>query len=318
MNAMNAVNADLVEKLTELGRLYEIMGDEYRARAFSAAVLSIKRTDRDLRKQPPDLSGAKIPGIGKGILGHLQEYFDTGDISEIGKLKASKEFKAHQTLGRVMGAGPRVISEWMRHGIYTLADLRRAAARGDAVLTHAQKLGVLYYDDLGERIPRAEVTSIVEELLECIIMTGVIFTVAGSYRRGAASSGDIDILITSKPPIADYLQVVMKCVRGMPKYVDTVSNGPQRVTFLYHGQKCRQVDLLYIPYGSYFAALCYFTGSGAFNINMRGIAKSKGFLLNQNGLYRRTHAGNVLVPCDSEQQLFETVGIPWVPPEQRN
>jgi len=313
------MNEQLTEKLLELTHIYELLGDDYRSRAFQTAVVNINKSARDLKKYPPDLGKNKIAGVGKGIIGHIDEFIRTGDISEISKLKKTREYQAYTVFSKILGVGPAVIKSWIRNNIYTMSDLKRAAADGVITLTHMQKIGVLYYNDLNQRIPRAEVVATIDSLLDCL-MTGIIFTVAGSYRRGADTVGDIDLLITSKRSIPDYLHRVEKCVKRLPGYVDTVSSGPQRLTFIYrHDAVCRQIDLLFLPYESYYAALCYFTGSYRFNINMRGTAKQRGFRLNQTGLYKKNRAGMYkIIPVDSEQQLFDIIGMKWVDPSDRN
>ena len=60
--------------------------------------------------------------------------------------------------------------------------------------------------------------------------------------------------------------------------------------------------------------LLYATGSKQFNKNMRGIAKSKGFKLNQHGLYK----GSKKIICKTEEDIFEHLGMQYLEPHQRN
>jgi DNA polymerase beta len=46
----------------------------------------------------------------------------------------------------------------------------------------------------------------------------------------------------------------------------------------------RRIDIRFIPYNSYGAAILYFTGSKLFNTQMRTWALGKGFSLNEYGL----------------------------------
>jgi DNA polymerase/3'-5' exonuclease PolX len=321
------MNEQLISALTQLVNIYDKIGDEYRAKAYYVAVQNIKKLQYTITKDNlPDLKEKKIPGVGKSILGAITEYVTKGKISELEELIGRKDTIAYEVLGKISGVGPATIAEWVKKKIYTLSDLRKAVSSGKVTLTHQQQLGLLYYNDLNERIPRNEVTEIVQQLQQCIVNPAqddikdntIIFTVAGSYRRGAASSGDIDILITSMKHIDSYLQLVHKCLYRQPGYIDIISAGEQRLTFLYRIQKCRQIDLLYIPYSSYYAALNYFTGSDNFNREIRGIAKSKKYLLNQTGLYKKTPAGMKIVPLNSERELFDILEIPYKPPNERN
>ena len=48
--------------------------------------------------------------------------------------------------------------------------------------------------------------------------------------------------------------------------------------------KYRRIDLLALPVGQYWTAVCYFTGSGAFARALRQHAKELGFTLNEHAL----------------------------------
>ena len=62
--------------------------------------------------------------------------------------------------------------------------------------------GLKYFEDFEERIPRPEM-EVLEDCLKQLVISidsKYVATVCGSFRRGAASSGDIDVLLTH----ADY------------------------------------------------------------------------------------------------------------------
>uniref|UniRef100_A0A7C6EE25 DNA polymerase beta thumb domain-containing protein n=1 Tax=candidate division WOR-3 bacterium TaxID=2052148 RepID=A0A7C6EE25_UNCW3 len=60
--------------------------------------------------------------------------------------------------------------------------------------------------------------------------------------------------------------------------------------------------------------LLYLYGSGNFNIMMRALAKRKGYLLNQYGLFDRKTNQRITT---KEKKIFELLGLNWIPPEQR-
>jgi DNA polymerase/3'-5' exonuclease PolX len=315
------MNVNLVQQLTQLSKIYEYL-DEYRSRAYTLAAKELSNLDYEITKDNlPNLKERKIPHIGKKILELITEYANTGQIKELTS-NTNDKIKSIEELSKISGVGPAAVSSFLRLGINNLADLRRAIARGTVSLNHHQQLGLLYYNDLNERIPRSEVTDIVRKLQHCITIGSrsnsrsnnqIIFTVAGSYRRQALTCGDIDILITSVTPINNYLAQINRCLRDDPGFIDNISAGDTRLSFLYRLDKCRQVDLLYLPYRSYYAALNYFTGSDNFNKKIRGIAKSQGYLLNQNGLYR----GSKIIPLNNEEELFKILGEQYVEPKMR-
>jgi DNA polymerase/3'-5' exonuclease PolX len=75
----------------------------------------------------------------------------------------------------------------------------------------------------------------------------------------------------------------------------------------------RRIDIQITPYENWGAALMHYTGSADFNIRMRTIAISKGFLLNEKGLFR----GDVKIPTTSEASIFELLDVPYVSPSER-
>ena len=80
-------------------------------------------------------------------------------------------------------------------GLRTLDDLR---ARQAELLTRQQRIGLRHYDDFLARIPRTEVQEIESIVARvcCAIDPAFSAVACGSYRRGKATSGDVDILIT--------------------------------------------------------------------------------------------------------------------------
>src|SRR5207253_6978752 len=74
-----------------------------------------------------------------------------------------------------------------------------------------------------------------------------------------------------------------------------------------------QVDLRAVEPDAYGAALLYFTGSKAHNIDLRKIAQEKSYKLNEYGLIKGTRraAGK------TEEEVYAKLGLDWIPPELR-
>jgi DNA polymerase/3'-5' exonuclease PolX len=348
-------NATLAAKLRRFAQIYDFLGETYRSAAYATAADNVESMSYEIDAgHLPDLGERKIQGVGKTILKVIEEFARTGRVSELEKLEASPEIRAYEAFSKIMGVGTATAAKWIQSGVLTLEELRRRVDRGEIELTQIQSIGLKYYADLNTRIPRAEVTEIAQHIYEVakrvsdeIGLQGLIFDVAGSYRRGAQTSGDIDILITHcaggthtsnvhtggagarasarslgesqqyRDAVAVFLEKMHDSLRQDRGYVAPIILGRQRVSLLFRLDDrglCRQCDLLYIPYESYYAALNYFTGSGKFNEYVRGVAKEKGYRLNQMGLYR----DGKLIPTNSERDIFDILEIPWVPPAERN
>ena len=83
-------------------------------------------------------------------------------------------------------------------GIRTLDGLRAAVAGGSVSLDPAQRIGLRHADEFRQKIPRAEARRHEEALLSArdASLPAMQLVVCGSYRRGKATSGDIDALVT--------------------------------------------------------------------------------------------------------------------------
>lgn len=312
------MNAELVSQLTELANIASILGEVYKEKAFRVAINTISKLDWSIKANPERLN-EKLIGIGEGIKKRLLEYCKTGKLATLEEQRADPKVKAHFVLEKIVGVGPATVKDWIRRGIYNLSDLRREIAKGRVELNKMQKFGLNYYDDLNTRIPRDEVTAIGKIMQKAIteIEPSIIFTIAGSYRRGAETSGDVDILIASRDWRSDLIHSVLNKLREDPNFIDTISVGKERITMLYKYDKVRQIDILYLPYEEYYAGCLYFTGDWAFNEAMRGYARKKGFRLNQRGLYKLFGTNAKLVKVDSEEAIFAALGLKFVEPPQR-
>ncbi|CAG8549843.1 8816_t:CDS:2 [Racocetra fulgida] len=94
---------------------------------------------------------------------------------------------------RTLSVGASTAMKWYAKGYRTFDDIIK-----NVKLTHAQRIGIEYFDDLQERIPRDEVTEISKRVKEAAskIDPDLLCITVGSYIRGQPTCGDIDILIT--------------------------------------------------------------------------------------------------------------------------
>ena len=76
-----------------------------------------------------------------------------------------------------------------------------------------------------------------------------------------------------------------------------------------------QADLRLVAVESRGAAMQYFTGSKAHNIALRDRAIQHGFKLNEYGLFRTDD--DVRVTGESEEAIYEALGLQWIDPELR-
>ena len=205
-------------------------------------------------------------------------------------------------------------------------------------LNHHQLVGIKYFWDILQRIPRKEIIQ-TEEFLKRVakaINKDIILTVCGSYRRGKSSSGDIDTLITH-PKIkteADLksanvnilktfvkqLEIIGFLVDHLVEFGNTKYMGIGLYSIKY--KIARRIDIRFVPYNSYGAAILYFTGSRDFNTAMRRHAKKKGYKLSEYGLFKKEKINGedkeILVDCFREEDIFTKLEYPYSKPTDRN
>lgn len=119
--------------------------------------------------------------------------------------------------------------------------------------------------------------------------------VVGSYRRGKASCGDIDILITRKDGYVErYLLQNLVIELEKRKFITDNITHPRnfdgRSSVNYNGvcvfedEIHHRIDLKLYPRHQYAFALLYFTGSDMFNRAMRLEAMGKGLILSDHDI----------------------------------
>uniref|UniRef100_A0A803MBW3 DNA polymerase n=1 Tax=Chenopodium quinoa TaxID=63459 RepID=A0A803MBW3_CHEQI len=210
--------------------------------------------------------------------------------------------KTISLFGDVWGVGPTTAQKLYDKGHRTLEDLKN-----DPSLTKAQKLGLQYFDDIKTRIPRHEVSEM-EKMLQKIgeeILPGVVIVCGGSYRRGKSSCGDMDIIITH-PDGQSHKGFLAKFVRrlkdmnflredlavsyhseeGKDSGVDTYFG-----LCTYPGRELRhRIDLKVFPKSIYPFGLIHWTGNDTLNRRLRILASSKGYRLDDTGLFFATQS----------------------------
>lgn len=312
--------AKIIANLKIMGDMERLHGNTYKARAYDKVVIQLSKLSPDVQKNiktVQDVEAAGVSGIGKSIEKKIIEILNTGELKAAAK--AREYVSIYEEISKVHGIGHAKAMELINAGIRSIDDLRSNPDR----LNDTQKKGLLYYDSFQKRIPRKEMIKHENILQEYF---GELFNVslAGSFRRGATSSGDIDLLITPLASIADAMRVFHSIVNKMQRemYItDILALGPKKcmaVVKLPRHRTHRRLDILLTPHEEYPYALLYFTGSQSFNISMRNEALKKGYTLNEHSL-KPTKQNKALKPpfLQTENDIFDFLGIPFVEPQNR-
>ncbi|KAK1293128.1 hypothetical protein QJS10_CPB17g00588 [Acorus calamus] len=189
---------DLNRNITEIfGKLINIyrgttsaLGDDRRSFSYYKAIPVIEKLPFKIESVD---QVRHLPTIGKSLEDHINEIIMTGKLSKLEHFETDEKVRTVSLFGEVWGIGPATALKLYEKGHRTLDDLKNEES-----LSHSQKLGLKYFDDIKKRIPRHEVKDM-EALLQKVgqdILPGVIVVCGGSFRRGKSSCGDMDIITT--------------------------------------------------------------------------------------------------------------------------
>ncbi len=311
-------NEDIALTFEEMANLLEIEdANPFRVRAYRNAARTIRGLGSELSEMVAageDLT--LLPGIGKDLAGKIREILSTGHVQALDNLHKEVPASVEEIL-HIPGLGPKRVKQ-LYHDLHikTVKQLESAARKGQLSAlpgfgekTQQRILENLQTHPVKERrflysVARQYAEPLVTYLKKVSGVKEVI--IAGSYRRGKETVGDIDILVT-----ADKDSPVMQKFVKYDEVQDVVSRGTTRATvYLRNGL---QVDVRVVEQVSYGAALYYFTGSKAHNIQIRRLAQQRGLKINEYGVFKKDKrvAGN------TEVSVAKAVGLPFIPPELR-
>ncbi len=261
-----------------------------------------------------------IQGIGEKIRAKIDEIFATGVLASAERTKAAGTLSALELFQGIYGIGPAKASALVKAGIKTIADLRAKAAEDSSLLNTNQTLGLRYYEDLLERIPRSEMDQHAA-LLSKACPTSLTMDIVGSYRRGAASSGDIDVLLKAEgKQSSKAFTTMVEHIKSTYPIVEILALGPKKcmaIVKLTPTATARRLDLLLTPAAEYPYALFYFTGSDKFNVAVRSYALELGYSLNEHTLSVVEPAMPSPPPMETEEDIFGFLGLRYIPPTER-
>ena len=309
------LNEKFIELMEKLSDVMIKQGEPFRARAYQKAQETIMAYPNDILS--PDVLKGK-PNIGPTIMEKLNEYVKTGTLNVLEKEKTNPV----NILAEIYGIGPKKAKELVDNGITNIEELRQNQDQ----LNDIQKVGLKYYEDVLKRIPRSEIEEykvIFESDFAKISTPKSRFEIVGSYRRGAQSSGDIDVIITS-----DNSGIFVKFIDLLVKQkiiLDILSRGPTKclvMSKIPSSTTVRRVDFLYTSPEEYPFSVLYFTGSKIFNTVMRHQALQMGLTMNEHGLYHLIDNGKkkgekVKHTFTTEKDIFNYLHIEYKSPEER-
>jgi DNA polymerase (family X) len=312
--ANDAVEAVLLEYADLLAILSE---DRFKPRSYEKAARAVGGYHADVATL--ELAEIlKIPNVGKSIAEKIQEFLREGTFETLENLRAKIPPGVRDIIA-VPGVGPKkAMILYQDLGIANIDDLREAVERGR--IAELKGFGARTESNIRRGLERFQqqtgraLVSVAMDLAEYFIerISSSVdverIDYAGSLRRMVETIGDVDLLVASDDPVP-----VMDAFTGIGIVERVLAKGEAKSSVL--TRQGLQVDLRVVPAEAWGAAMIYFTGSKAHNIRIREMAVRKGLKLNEYGLFDAK--SGTLIVAQTEQEVYERLGLPWIPPTMR-
>jgi len=312
-------NRQLADTFTLIANLLEIKGEIiYKTLAYRKASESLIGLGRQASEYWKEGKLEDIPGVGKAISEKIDELLNTGKLGFLEKLKKEVPEELANWLA-VPGLGPKKIAMiWKELGITALADLETAAKEGNlrdlpgmgAKSESAIIEGIASLSRRSGRIPLGRAYPLAQEIIKTLKkVKGVLDAApAGSLRRMRSTVGDLDILVAAKESAP-----VMEAVVSLPGVSRVLGKGEFKSSIEFTDGV--RVQVWVHPPKEFGTALQYATGSKDHNVLLRQLALDKGLSLSDHLFAKVKGKGEIF--CATEEEVYETLGLPWVPPELR-
>jgi DNA polymerase lambda len=190
-------NQHLTQPLQLMMDIHNALGNSWNKYGYQKVIAILKSRDYEVTLDNYESLGS-IRGVGPKLLEHIYDILRTGTFEKLHNLLANPKVKGIQELANVWGIGYKTAITMYNQGIRSVADLRRRVLTAPTLLNDRQLIGLRYFEDILKRIPRREVQAIegIVRYYANKLCPGVAVICCGSYRRGAPSSGDCDLLIS--------------------------------------------------------------------------------------------------------------------------
>ena len=311
-------NQLIVNILNNIADILELQEVEFKPQAYRRAAQSIESLSEDIEEVYKREELEEIPGVGRHIAEKIAEIIETGKLKYYEKLK--KEIKVDvEGLNEIPSLGPKKIKIlYQKLGVKDVKDLERVVKQhkvreleGFGEKTEETLLqGIELLKKRPSRFLYIHAMPIVEMITKIMGEHDFVkkINIAGSYRRGKETVGDLDFLAVSSQP-----GKVMDVFTSMRDVKEVLAKGESKSSVrLSNGM---QVDLRVVQERKFGSALLYFIGSKEHNIELRKLALRKGWTLNEYGLF--TLKGKKWIAGKTEEEIYQKLGLRYLEPELR-
>lgn len=307
----------IIRTLEKIALYMELQAENpFKVSAFRKAAAALEADERSL-SEIDDITAIK--GIGKGTAAVITELMEIGESTVLKELEAIVP-KGLVPLMKLPGLGGKKLAKlYQELNIVDAATLKAACEAGQvrglagfAAKTEEKILKELEtFGSRAERLPIWQLEPVVLEINELLASLPEVelFSVAGSFRRVAETSKDVDFIIATK----EY-EVVREAILTRLAILETVAAGATKVSVILDREEPVSVDFRLVTREEFATALHHFTGSKDHNVRMRQLAKSMGKKISEYGVEQED---GTVVTFESEEAFFAHFNLPFIPPTVR-
>ena len=320
-------NQEIADLLKKVASAYSVKGEDlFRISAYEEAAASIEHSTSELKDLWDDGKLEDVPGVGKSIAEHLDEFFRTGKVKHFEEIFASLP-EAMFIFEKIPGVGPKKALS-LAEGLH-ISDPDRAIKRLQKAIKEGKVRKLEGFGEKSEvvllkgidslkkgemkskRMPLYLADAVAEEIITYLKQNPLVLEALplGSLRRMLATIGDIDMAVSTKKP-----KEVMTYFLKYPQIKRVVSQGEELLSRVVLKSGI-QVDIRFSSPETFGAMLQYFTGSKQHNIALRGYALSKGLSLSEYGI--KNLKSQKILKTENEAKFYQALGMKLIPPEIR-
>ncbi|OQE42020.1 hypothetical protein PENCOP_c004G07321 [Penicillium coprophilum] len=253
-------NEDFISQLVKIRRIRQLTLDEIGVRAYSTSIASLAAYPHPIERPSEILA---LPGCNAKIADLFAEFQqhggcshtdDDGNVAAADALETDPMLRVLNLFYGIWGVGAKTAREFYHRGWRDLDDI---VEHGWDKLSRVQQIGVKFYEEFQEGVPRDESEGIANTIrdhagrvrpedkdgIECVIV--------GGYRRGKELSGDVDIILSHRDDaVTRNLIVDVVASLEVEHYIThtlslhLTSSLREQQTLPFHGDDARKFDTL--------------------------------------------------------------------------
>ncbi len=311
-------NQLIVKILNNIADILELQEIPFKPLAYRRAAQSIESLSEAIEDiyERGDLE--EIPGVGTNIAQKIAEIIETGKLKYYERLKRETKIDV-EGLNAIPNLGPKKIK-----ALYNILKVKNLQDL-EQVLKEQKIRKLPGFGEKTEQILLQGIERLKKSpgrflylhaipIVELVQKTLGKYTfvkkieVAGSFRRGRETVGDLDFVVVSSQPLK-----VMDIFVNMPEVQEIIAKGETKSSI--HLTNGMQVDLRVVNEKEFGAALLYFIGSKEHNVELRKLALKKGWTLNEYGL--TTLKDKKWIAGRTQEEIYQKLSLAFIEPELR-